>query len=203
DMSILRELASALARIPKRIGLGLGPQRLFITNRGIGQEHFHDHPIDWLRALMAETKVPLLSTEPDLPLPQAVSAAISEQFASCTRPWIVLGIGASHPDKDWSDAAWIRFLAGLQTPGTVFLIGGPANARRAAAFIAATGAERTINACGLRLIEAGGQLRLCGFVCVPKFRPAQSCRRRRHGCFRSVRFDHGPDLFEIHSRHCA
>src|SRR5262249_9828512 len=143
DMSILRELASALARIPKRIGLGLGPQRLFITNRGIGQEHFHDHPIDWLRALMAETKVPLLSTEPDLPLPQAVSAAISEQFASCTRPWIVLGIGASHPDKDWSDAAWIRFLAGLQTPGTVFLIGGPANARRAAAFIAATGAERT------------------------------------------------------------
>src|SRR5262249_58196722 len=134
DRTIRPALAAALARIPKRIGLGLGPQRLFITNRGIGREHFHDHPIDWLRALMAETKVPLLSTEPDLPLPQAVSAAISEQFASCTRPWIVLGIGASHPDKDWSDAAWIRFLAGLQTPGTVFLIGGPANARRAAAF---------------------------------------------------------------------
>ena len=99
----------------RRIGLGLGPQQLFIANRGIGQEHFHDHPINWLRALMAETKVPLPSTEPDLPLPQAASAAISEQFASCARPWIVLGIGASHPDKDWSDAAWIRFLAGLHT----------------------------------------------------------------------------------------
>ena len=170
DRTIRPALAAALARIPKRIGLGLGPQRLFITNRGIGQEHFHDHPIDWLRALMAETKVPL-STEPDLPLPQAVSAAISEQFASCTRPWIVLGIGASHPDKDWSDAAWIRFLAGLQTPGTVFLIGGPANARRAAAFIAATGAERTINACGLRLIEAAVLLQLADLFVGPSSGP--------------------------------
>ena len=42
----------------------------------------------------------------------------------------------------------------------MFLIGGPANARRTAAFIAATGAERIINACGLRLIEAAVLLRL-------------------------------------------
>jgi len=56
---------------------------------------------------MAEMKVPLPSTEPDLPLPAAVLSAIGEQYASCARPWIVLGIGASHPDKDWSDAAWI------------------------------------------------------------------------------------------------
>src|SRR5262249_50040651 len=135
------------------------------------QEHFHDHPIDWLRALMAETKVPLPYTEPDLPLPQAVSAAIREQFACCARPWIVLGIGASHPDKDWPDAAWIRFLAGLHIPGTVFLIGGSANARRAAAFIAATGAERTINAFGLRLIEAAALLRLAELFVGPSSGP--------------------------------
>ena len=42
DRTIRPAVAAALARIPKRIGLGLGPQRLFITNRGIGQEHFHD-----------------------------------------------------------------------------------------------------------------------------------------------------------------
>ena len=61
DRTIRPALAAALAGIPARIGLGLGPQRLFITNRGIGQEHFHDHPIDWLRALMMEMKVPLSS----------------------------------------------------------------------------------------------------------------------------------------------
>jgi heptosyltransferase-2 len=130
DRTIRPALAAALAGIPERIGLGLGPQRLFITNRGIGQDHFHDHPIDWLHALMADMKVPLPSTEPDLRLPSATLEAIRAKFAACLRPWLALGIGASHPDKDWSDAAWIEFLAGLHTPGTVFLTGGPANTAR-------------------------------------------------------------------------
>ena len=39
-------LAAALAGIPERIGIGLGAQNRFITNPGIGQDHFHDHPID-------------------------------------------------------------------------------------------------------------------------------------------------------------
>ncbi len=105
-------LAATLAGIPERIGLGLGPQRLFITNPGIDQSHFHDHPIDWLRALMAAMKVPLPTTEPDLPVPAATLAAIGEKFTSQPRPWIVLGIGASHPDKDWPDDHWPEFLAG-------------------------------------------------------------------------------------------
>jgi heptosyltransferase II len=171
DRTIRPALAAALARIPERIGLGLGPQRLFITNGGIGQEHFHDHPIDWLRALMAAMKVPLPSTEPDLPLPAAATAIIGEQFAACPRPWIVLGLGASHPDKDWSDASWIRFLGGLQTPGTVFLIGGTVQATRAGRFIAATGAPRTINACALRLIEAAALLRLADLFVGPSSGP--------------------------------
>ena len=54
DRTIRPALAAALAGIPERIGIGLGAQNLFITNPGIGQEHFHDHPIDWLRALMVE-----------------------------------------------------------------------------------------------------------------------------------------------------
>jgi heptosyltransferase-2 len=171
DRTIRPALAAALARIPQRIGSGLGPQRLFLTNGGIGQEHFHDHPIDWLRALMAARNVPLPSTEPDLPLPPTATATISEKYAACPRPWIVLGIGALHPDKDWSDAFWIRFLGGLQTPGTVFLIGGTANAARAGKFIAATGAPRTINACALRLIEAAALLRLADLFVGPSSGP--------------------------------
>src|SRR5262249_16691857 len=92
DRTIRPALAAALAGIPERIGLGLGPQRAFITNPGIGREHFHDHPIDWLRALMVAMNVPLPSTEPDLQAPIAVLRSIGEKFAQFARPWIVIGI---------------------------------------------------------------------------------------------------------------
>jgi heptosyltransferase-2 len=118
---------------------------------------------------MAETKVPLPSTEADLPLPPAVSAAIREQFASCARPSIVLGIGASHPDKDWSDAAWIRF--SCEPAYTGHGVSHRRSGECAAAFIAATGAERTINACGLRLIEAAALLRLADLFVGPSSGP--------------------------------
>jgi lipopolysaccharide heptosyltransferase II len=171
DRTIRPALAAALAGVPERIGLGLGPQRLFITNRGIGQEHFHDHPIDWLRALMAEMKMPLPSTEPDLQLPPAVLTSVEAKFAGRTRPWIVLGIGASHPDKDWPDAAWREFLAGLNTTGTIFLIGGPTNAARAQNFTASTRGVRIVNACDLRLIEAAALLRLADLFVGPSSGP--------------------------------
>jgi heptosyltransferase-2 len=109
DRTIRPALAAALAGIPERIGLGLGPQSAFITNDGIGQEHFHDHPIDWLRALMAAMKVPLSSTEPNLQVPTTLLSAVGERFAQFARPWIAIGIGASHPDKDWSDATCANF----------------------------------------------------------------------------------------------
>ena len=129
DRTIRPALAAALAGIPERIGLGLGPQSAFITNDGVGQDHFHDHPIDWLRALMAAMKVPLVSTEPDLQLPTPMLRLVGEKFVQFARPWIPVGIGASHPDKDWPDATWCEFLRGLRTPGTVFLVGGPAMTR--------------------------------------------------------------------------
>jgi heptosyltransferase II len=160
DRTIRPALAAALAGIPERIGLGLGPQSAFITNDGIGQDHFHDHPIDWLRALMAAMKVPLSSTEPDFQLPTSVLSSVGEKFAQFARPWLVVGIGASHPDKDWPDATWCEFLRGLRTPGTVFLIGGPAYDARAEKFIFASGSSQIVNACDLRLIEAAALLRL-------------------------------------------
>jgi heptosyltransferase-2 len=171
DSTIRPALAAALARIPERIGLGLGPQRFFITNDGIGQDHFHDHPIDWLRALMTAMKVPLSSTEPDLQVPAPILSAVGEKFAPLARPWIAVGIGASHPDKDWPDPTWRDFLAGLRTPGTVFLVGGPANAARAEEFIFACGSRRIVNACDLRLIEAAALLRLADLFVGPSSGP--------------------------------
>jgi len=157
DRTIRPALAARLAGIAERVGLGLGPQQLFITNAGIDHSHFHDHPIDWLRALMLAMKVPLSSTEPALPLPREMLAAVGERFKPHARPWIVLGLGASHPDKDWSDAQWGEFLAALRTPGTVFLIGGSANMARAQNLLA-RGAGGTVNACDLKLAEAAALL---------------------------------------------
>ncbi len=173
DRTIRPALAGWLAGIPERIGLGLGPQSLFITNAGLDHRHFHDHPVDWLRALMAAMKVPLPSTEPDLQLPPATLAAVAERFKAAARPWIALGIGASHPDKDWPDAHWADFIARLRqsVSGTVFLVGGEANVSRAQGFIAGSTGSAAINACSLRLVEAAALLRLADLFVGPSSGP--------------------------------
>jgi lipopolysaccharide heptosyltransferase II len=156
DRTLRPAIAAALARTPERIGLGLGRQSLFITNSGIDQSHFHDHPIDWLRALMAAMNVPLASTEPALNVPKDIVAAIGERFAGCARPWIVLSMGALHADREWPQAHWREFLASLrhETAATFFFIGGPAYAARAESLIAEGRIEPAINACDLSLVEA-------------------------------------------------
>ncbi len=160
DRTLRPAVAARLAGIPERIGLGLGPQQMFITNPGIDRSHFHDQPIDWLKALMAATQVPLPATEPLLRLPDATLAAIGEKFAHHPRPWIVLGVGASHPSKDWPDGYWTEFIAALRgrIAGTLFLIGGSKNSARAQNLIANSNGAPAVNACDLGLIEAAALL---------------------------------------------
>ena len=161
DRTIRPALAAKLAGIPNRIGLGLGPQRWFITNSGIGEEHFHDHPIGWLTALLGATNVPLPTTEPCLHVCNSLYVAIGERFRGLRRPWIVIGIGASDPRRDWPDDYWVHFLSGLRnlTLGTVFLIGGGQNEARAQAMLTRSAAALSINACGMRLGEVLALLR--------------------------------------------
>ncbi len=191
DRTMRPALAARLAGIPERIGLGLGPQRLLITNPGIDRSHFHDQPIDWLRALMAAMKVPFLSTEPDLHLPDATLADVAERFKACVRPWIALGIGASHPDKDWPDQHWAEFVTLLRSrvDGTVFLVGGTANFARAQNFIAGTSAAAAVNACDLGLVEAAALLRHADLFIGPSSGPmnlAVACGTDAFGLFGST-----------------
>jgi lipopolysaccharide heptosyltransferase II len=160
DRTLRPAIAALLAGIPARIGVGLGPQRLFITNTGIDHRHFHDMPTGWLTALLAATNVPLPSTEPDLTLPEPVVDAIGLRYAGLSRPWIVVGIGASHPDKDWPDQHWQALVQSLrQSPrGTVFLIGGAAHAARSTRLIAASAGAKAVNACDLTIVEAAALL---------------------------------------------
>jgi heptosyltransferase II len=161
DRTLRPAVAAWLAGIPERIGLGLGLQRLFITNPGIHRRHFHDMPTGWLKALMAARNLPLASTEPALTLPDSTLAMVGQRYAGLQRPWIVMGVGASHPVKDWTDGQWLEFVRSLRqaTGGTVLLIGGMANLDRAARLIAnSTGAE-TVNACPLSVLEAAALLK--------------------------------------------
>jgi heptosyltransferase-2 len=155
DRSARPALAALAAGVPNRIGLGFGRQRWFITNAGIDRQFYHDYPVEWLTALMEAMKVPLATTEPSLRLQPTLSTAIAQRYAVRPRPWIVLGIGSSAPDKDWPMERWGEFIAGLRhrTPGTVFLIGGPHYAARAERLAESAGAPM-VNACDLTVMEA-------------------------------------------------
>jgi heptosyltransferase-2 len=161
DRTVRPAVAGFFAGIPERIGIGFAPQRWFITNKGLDQSHFHDFPIDWLIALMADMRVPLPTTEPNLRIAGDLLAAVGGKFSACPRPWIVLGLGGSHPDKDWPTAYWAEFLGALRalTNGTVFLIGGPAHVARAQTLIADTAGANGVNACDLKVAEAAALLR--------------------------------------------
>jgi heptosyltransferase II len=155
DRTMRPVVAAFLAGIPHRIGLGLGAQSLLITNAGVDRSHFHDHAIDWLRALMAAMNVPLPSTEPNLRVASALLAAVGERFNSCPRPWIVLGLGALHPRREWPELYWAEFLDGLRglTDGTVFLIGGSGYVAYAER-LACSRTTPPINACNLGIAES-------------------------------------------------
>ena len=73
----------------------------------------------------------------------------------------MVALGASHPTKDWPASHWTTFIDTLRrrTRGTVFLIGGPANAAHAAELIAASAGAPAINACDLSVVEAAALLR--------------------------------------------
>ncbi len=122
---------------------------------------------------MAAMNVPLPSTEPALQIAPATLVAISTKFVAQPRPWIVLGIGASHPDKDWPDAHWAAFTSALRerTAGTVFLIGGNANKARAEKFVAGSAGASAVNACDLGLIEATALLRNADLFIGPSSGP--------------------------------
>jgi heptosyltransferase II len=155
DRSARPAFAAMAAGVPKRIGLGFGPQRWFITNAGIDRKFYHEHPIEWLTALMEAMHVPFATSEPILRLRPALTGAVAQRYAGKPRPWIVLGIGSSSPDKDWPVERWGELIADLarRSPGTAFLIGGPDLAARAEHLLQSAPAI-SVNACDLTIMEA-------------------------------------------------
>lgn len=173
DRTLRPALAARMAGIPERIGPGDGAQRWLITNRGIDAEHFRKLVPDWLRIFLESMSVSVPSTEPNLQLPPERVNAIRARYAALPRPWIVLGLGGSHPEKDWSDASWTVLLDTLrrQTGGTIFLIGGPDNTLRADGLMARSAGAAAVNACDLSIVEAAALLRLADLFVGPDSGP--------------------------------
>lgn len=155
DRTTRPAVAARLAGIPERIGIGLGSQCSWITNAGIDRQYFHAHPIGWLNQLMATERLNLTSTESNLSVPHDALTDIDVRFGHLPRPWLVLGLGASHPDKDWPDTHWRALVQGLaRTYGaTIFMIGGVSWQQRADRIIA-DAATQVVNACELPIIRS-------------------------------------------------
>ncbi len=160
DRTIRPASAAFLAGIPERIGVGLTRQRWYLTNPGIDQKHFHDHPIGWSIALMAAMDVSLPTTEPNLRVAAATRAAVGAKYANCPRPWSAVGLGGSHPVRDWPDDRWATLIAGMRarSAGTVFIVGGAESSARAQRLVEQGTGARAVNACGLKLAETAALL---------------------------------------------
>ena len=172
DRTTRAAVAARLAGIPERIGLGLGLQRIWITNSGIDQKYFHDHPIGWLTQLMAAENLQLTSTEPDLAVPRNALAEIDAQFGALPRPWLVLALGASHPSRDWPDGHWRSLMSKLTESSrpSVILIGGPQAHARAERLIAETRVN-AVNACNLSIIQCAALLKRADLFAGPDSGP--------------------------------
>jgi heptosyltransferase II len=173
DKTIRPALAAFLARIPQRIGMGIRPQRFLITNPGLDPSYDEVYPIECLVAVLEQVGVPLPTTEPNLVLPSNAVVSIGKRFRGHPRPWTTIAIGASIPDKDWSNAQWTEFLHALRqrARGTIFLIGGPPSAARANELIAATAGTPMINACDLSLIESAALMKHADLFVGPNSGP--------------------------------
>jgi heptosyltransferase II len=163
DVTVRPAIAALLAGIPNRIGVGIGPQRWFITNRGVDQAAHRDdpYPFAWLDALMTQMNVTVGEPEPKLKLPPEPIEAVRAKFGAHARPWVVLGLGGSHPLKQWPLASWVAFVAGLgqSFTGTIFLIGGATQSSQAAELMARTAGAPVVDATGISVIEAAALLR--------------------------------------------
>jgi heptosyltransferase-2 len=163
DKTVRPALCAYAAGVRTRIGVGLGLQRLFITNPGIDSHLARELPIEWLKALMAAMHLDC-DTEPNLRLPPEIVAAIWQRFNGYPRPWAVLALGGSHPAKDWPMPHWLEFATRLRRTfaGTMFVIGGPQQHARAVDLIDASQPGATagaVNASTLSIVEAAALLK--------------------------------------------
>lgn len=158
-------LAARLAGVPERIGFGTGRQRRFLSDRRIlDRADRHLPTVEKATRLLALHGLAVDPTPHHHPA-DAATAAVIARHGDLPRPWIGLGIGSSEKFKQWG-AGQFAALAGrlaATVGGTVFVVGGPAEAPMLDAMRTA-GGNAVVPALGLPLGEAAALARCCDVV---------------------------------------
>jgi heptosyltransferase-2 len=118
-----------LAGIPLTIGYGRGLQRCLLTSPiTLPPEATHGHPIRLADDLLQAHGIVRSEPAPRVVVDGAALHRIEADYRHCATPWIALGIGSSEPYKQWGQSRFSQLASRLlrDDPGTVFLLGGPA-----------------------------------------------------------------------------
>jgi heptosyltransferase-2 len=120
-----------LAGIPVTIGYGRGAQRWLLSESlQLPPDETHGHAIMLADRLLAAHGIRRVEDEPVLVVDPAAAAKIDARYGQRPRPWIALGIGSSEASKQWGAANFASLATALaaQGAGTIFAVGGPADA---------------------------------------------------------------------------
>jgi heptosyltransferase-2 len=155
--------ATFAAGIPLRRGYGVGAQRWFLNRppnltRAIMQRHQFQRATQFLQA----AGIPMLETEPRLPVAPSAREIIRVRLADAPHPMVAIGIGSSEPSRQWGPtrlAALAHTLLHAGWPG-VALLGGSDDAALLRDIQAALGedAPRALPALGWHLTETAALL---------------------------------------------
>ena len=127
-------LVAWLAGIPERLGYGLGWQRWFLNSGKHLTASGHTlHPIDQAIQLLDLNGVALADPAPRMTASPAKVSAVRERFGTHAQPWLVFGIGATDPRRQWGVGYYAELAERMieQSGGTVFLVGAAADAEMA------------------------------------------------------------------------
>lgn len=159
-------LAAWWAKVPERIGYGIGTQSLFLSVPvHLPHKLHHAHPILRADALLDALDIPRSQLEPQLPLRADAHGPVVERFAGWATPWIALGIGSSESCKQWGAARFAELALALYhlQVGSIFIVGGLAERALADAILAHihTAGGKAADAVALPLEQTACLLSLC------------------------------------------
>ncbi|HYE01171.1 MAG TPA: glycosyltransferase family 9 protein [Alphaproteobacteria bacterium] len=137
--------AARRAGIPDRRGLGLGEQEAYLTDpRTLPPDLAYAQrggQVPMLRRFLGLHGIELGEAPPSLDIPAAEVAAMRERFAERPRPWIGLGIASADGRRAWPPEHFAELAQNLVAGRgrTVFLLGGPGDAKLAQGILEAAG----------------------------------------------------------------
>ncbi|MCR9177248.1 MAG: glycosyltransferase family 9 protein [Alphaproteobacteria bacterium] len=139
-------MAAALARIPERIGFGIGWQNMFLTTQHpLIRKDERLHPSEKATKLLEQNGL-TVDPIPHYTPPEAARVAIERDFGDLPRPWFSLGIGSSETFKQWGAERFAELSDAMtaEVGGTVFLLAGPDEREMAAQIASGRGAVKSV-----------------------------------------------------------